>query len=85
MALGFSRRAIEHRLATRQWYLVLPCVFLTGDTFTWLDRMHAATAYAGPGAAITGAAALADMGLRTVSRPSCASSDGGNPDHTRVW
>ena len=69
LALGFTRRAIEHRLATGRWFRVLPGVYLTTDTLTWLDRLHAARAYAGPGSVISGAAALADIGLRTVSRP----------------
>ena len=66
---GYSRRAIDHRLATGRWRLVLPHTYRTGDTLTWTDRLDAALALAGPEALITGAAALADQGLRTVHRP----------------
>lgn len=69
LARGYSRRAIDHRLATGQWTLVLPRTYRTGDTLTWTDRLDAALAFAGPEALITGAAALADQGLRTVQRP----------------
>lgn len=68
-ALGFSRRAIDHRLATNDWHRVLPHTYLTGNTLTWSDRVEAALAYAGPDALLTGAAALADLGLRAVPRP----------------
>jgi hypothetical protein len=69
LARGFTTSAIEHRLATRRWNLVLPRTYLTGDTLTWPDRLAAAVTFAGPDALITGAAALADLGLRSVSRP----------------
>ena len=57
-ALGYSRRAIEHRLATDRWRIVLPRVYLTVDTLTEVDRWVAALLFAGPGAALSGAAAL---------------------------
>jgi hypothetical protein len=69
LQLGFSRRAIEHRLETGRWKLVLPHTYLTSDVLTWRDRQLAALAYAGPEAVLTGAAALADEGLRCVTRP----------------
>jgi hypothetical protein len=69
LKLGFSRRAVEHRLATGRWQLVLPHTYLTSNVMTWPDRQRAALAYAGPGAVLTGAAALADEGLRSVTRP----------------
>jgi very-short-patch-repair endonuclease len=69
LALGFTRHAIAHRLATDRWHLVLPHTYLTGSTLTWPDRVNAALAFAGPDALLTGAAALADLGLRTVRRP----------------
>ena len=68
-ARGYSRRAVEHRLATGRWRLVLPRTYRTGDTLTWTDRLNAALAFAGPQSLITGAAALADQGLRAVDRP----------------
>lgn len=68
-ALGFGRRAIEHRLATRRWHRILPHTYLTGSTLTWTDRVTAALRYAGPESLLTGAGALADLGLRTVRRP----------------
>lgn len=67
--LGYSANAIEQRLRTGQWRRVLPRTFLTSDTFTWPDRCRAALAFAGPGALLSGAAALADTGLTAVRRP----------------
>jgi very-short-patch-repair endonuclease len=67
--LGFTARAIEHRLATRRWNRVLPAVYLTGNTLTWDDKLAAALAFAGPDGLLTSGAALADLGLRSVSRP----------------
>jgi very-short-patch-repair endonuclease len=69
LARGYSRRAIEHRLARGRWRRVLPGVYRTGDTLTWDDRLVAALALAGPAGLLTGAAALADVGLRCVDRP----------------
>jgi hypothetical protein len=66
---GYTRRAIEHRLAMGRWQRILPSVYLTADTLTWTDRMRAALALGGDGAVLTGAAALADEGLRSVPRP----------------
>ncbi len=66
---GFTDAAIEHRLAGRDWRLVLPHTLLTRDTLTWPDRLSAALAFAGPGALLSGPAALADLGLRSVQRP----------------
>jgi hypothetical protein len=42
---------------------------LTVDTLTWLDRQRAALAFAGDRAVLSGAAALAGIGLRAVRRP----------------
>jgi very-short-patch-repair endonuclease len=67
--LGFSRRAIDHRLAKDIWHRVLPHTYLTGSTLTWGDRLQAALTYVGPDSLLTGAAALADLGLRSVRRP----------------
>lgn len=69
MARGYSRRAIEHRLATKRWRRVLPRTYLTDNTLTWPDRLNAALRFAGPEALLTGAAALADLGLATVPPP----------------
>lgn len=68
LARGFTRRAIEHRLAIRRWHIVLPRTYLTGNTLTWPDRLDAALAFAGPDALLTGAAALADLGPRSPGR-----------------
>lgn len=67
--LGFTDEAIAHRLATGQWQLILPHTLLTSDTLTWADRLTAATVFAGEGALLSGEAALADLGLRSVRRP----------------
>jgi very-short-patch-repair endonuclease len=69
LRLGFTRSAIEHRLGLGRWQTVLPHTYLTRDTLVWADRLAAAISYAGDGAVLTGAAALADVGLRSVSRP----------------
>ncbi|WP_375486051.1 hypothetical protein [uncultured Jatrophihabitans sp.] len=69
LALGFTRHAIAHRLETRRWHRVLPHTYLTGHTLTWADRQDAALAFAGSDALLTSGAALADLGLRCVTRP----------------
>jgi hypothetical protein len=66
---GFSRRAIEHRLATERWRLVLPRVCLTVDTLTEADRIDAALLFAGPGAALSSAAALRASDVPRIARP----------------
>ena len=38
LTLGFTAHAIEHRLATGQWHLVLPHTYLTCDVLTWVDK-----------------------------------------------
>lgn len=67
--LGFTRHALAHMVQRGRWHLVLPHTFLTGGTLTWTDRLDAALAFAGEDALLTGAAALADLGLRSVARP----------------
>lgn len=68
-ALGFTPDEIKHRLATGRWQRILPRTYLTSDTLTWADRLVAATKFAGPGSLLSGAAALADLDLRSVTRP----------------
>jgi hypothetical protein len=68
-ARGFTRGAIEHRLRTGAWRRVLPRTFLTGDTLTESDRWLAALAFAGHGAALSGAAALRASGVRRITEP----------------
>lgn len=48
---------------------MLPRTFLTSDTFTEYDRLHAALAFAGLGAALSGAAALRESGVRRIAPP----------------
>jgi hypothetical protein len=67
LRLGYTRSAIEHRLRTRDWHVVLPHTYLTRDTLLWEDRLAAAVCYAGDGAVLSGAAALADLGRRACS------------------
>jgi very-short-patch-repair endonuclease len=69
LRLGFTRNAIEHRLETASWRRVLPRTYLTHDTLTYDDRVRAALTFAGRAALLSGAVALADQGLRCVSRP----------------
>lgn len=67
--LGYTDRAIAHQLGIGRWRRVLPHTYLTSDTLTWDDRLRAATTYAGEGALLSGAAALCDRGLTSVTRP----------------
>ena len=67
--LGYTDDAIKHLLTTRRWQLVLPRTLLTSDTLLWDDRLRAAVSFAGSGALLSGAAALCDLGLRSVARP----------------
>ena len=69
LARGFSRRAIDHRLATGRWRRLLPGVYLTVDTLTERDRDRGALAYVGRGAVLSGAAALRVAGFERVRRP----------------
>lgn len=69
LRLGYSPAAIRHRLSRGQWRKLLPHVYFTGDTVTWTDKLTAAVAFAGPGALLSGAAALCDLELRSVRRP----------------
>jgi very-short-patch-repair endonuclease len=68
-SLGFTDGMIRHRLTSERWHRVLPQVFHTADTLTFLDRQRAALAFAGDGAVLSGAAALCDLGVRSVQRP----------------
>lgn len=67
---GYTPDAIKHRLATKRWQRILPRTYLTTDTLTWPDQLSAALTFAGEQAVLSGAAALADTGLRSVRRPS---------------
>lgn len=69
MRLGYSRHAIDRRVAAGRWQRVLPHTYLTGDTLTWVDRLAAAVAFAGPESMLSGAAVLEYAGLRSVGRP----------------
>lgn len=66
---GFSDAAIDHRLATGRWRLILPHTLLTSDTMTDRDRLAAAIVFAGDGALLSGSAALLDLGMRSVRAP----------------
>jgi hypothetical protein len=68
MRLGYTRKAIEHRVASGRWERVLPRTYLTAGTLTWPDRLTAALCYAGPRALLSGAAALVGE-LDGVRRP----------------
>lgn len=65
--LGFTRRAIDHRLGTGQWQRVLPGVILTATTeMSRRQRLLAAQTWAGRDAAIDGIDACYHYGLRTT-------------------
>ncbi|HEY7049128.1 MAG TPA: hypothetical protein VH373_18045 [Jatrophihabitantaceae bacterium] len=66
---GIPAHVIQRRLSAGRWRRVLPRTYLTVETFTWADRLAAATAFAGAGALLSGAAVLHDEGLRSVTRP----------------
>jgi very-short-patch-repair endonuclease len=67
--LGYTDDAIKYLLAAGKWRLVLPRTLLTSDTLLWDDRLRAAVSFAGSGALLSGAAALCDLGLRSITRP----------------
>jgi very-short-patch-repair endonuclease len=67
---GYTESALRHLVRTGRWQHILPRVYLTSDTLTFDDRLRAAVTFAQPGALLSGAAALCDLGLRSVSRPS---------------
>lgn len=69
LARGMSRHAIDRRVAAGRWRRILPRTYLTSDTFGDLDRLYAALTYAGPGAALSGAAALVASEVRGVAMP----------------
>lgn len=66
---GLTARAVDHRVASGRWRRVLPRTYLTTGTFTSLDRLDAALIFAGPEAALSGAAALYASGVRQISMP----------------
>ena len=65
---GLSARALKYRLATGQWRLLLPDVYLThpGEP-TRRQMLAAALAFAGPDAAIDGADACRFHGIKAVA------------------
>ena len=68
-ALGFTDGMIQHWLERERWHRILPRMVHTADFVTFPDKQRAALAFAGDGAMLTGAAALCDLGLRSVRRP----------------
>jgi len=60
---GFTQAALDHKLATGRWIRLLPRTYLTSDTVTEHDRLEAALAYAGRGAALSGTSALRQIGI----------------------
>lgn len=69
LARGYSRQAIDRRLASGQWKRLLPRVYLTADTLRDHDRLRAALVFAGDGAALSGAAALFAAEVRRITLP----------------
>jgi hypothetical protein len=69
MTRGMSRHAIDRRVASGRWRRVLPRTYLTADTLSDLDRLNAALAFAGNGAALSAAAALHASGVRRIAVP----------------
>jgi hypothetical protein len=69
LRLGISAKAVDHRVAAGKWRRVLPRTYFTADRFTALDRLNAALIFAGPDAALSGAAALYASEVRQISMP----------------
>jgi very-short-patch-repair endonuclease len=67
--LGWRRGSVARRVRAGTWQRLLPRVYLTSDTLLWDDKLRAAIKFAGEGALLSGAAALADRGLTSVPRP----------------
>lgn len=67
-ARGLSADQIDRRLARGRWSALLPGVYLTADSFTWLDRVRAGLLCGGPDALLTGAAALYVSDIK-IARP----------------
>jgi hypothetical protein len=71
LAAGYSDEAIEHRIARHSWVRLHPGVYFTaGPEPTYEDRLVGAVAAGGPGAALSGAAALTLWRMRGVAAPS---------------
>lgn len=66
---GISRDAIFRAKRSGRWTQVLPRTYLTVPSASDHDRVAAALAYAGAGAALSGAAALWSLGVRRVTVP----------------
>ncbi len=66
---GLSRQTISRRLASGAWRRILPHTYLTVPSASTSDRLAAAIAYAGDGAALSGAAALWASDVRRVAEP----------------
>jgi hypothetical protein len=84
---GITRRAIARRVDRGRWRRVLPRTYLTVDTFTERDRLDAALLFAGPGAALSGAAALRASGVPRVALPDrvLVLVPPGNRTESRSW
>ena len=66
---GYSDRVIARHIETRRWHRLLPGVYLTHPPPIATDRLYAAALRGGPGAVLSGAAALYAHGLRAVGKP----------------
>ena len=60
---------IRYRCRSGRWVRLALSVYLTTPPVTWSDRLHSASLHAGPGSAISGAAALVEYEFRAVGRP----------------
>src|SRR3954449_1967598 len=67
LGAGLTARAIEHRLVTKQWQIMLPGIYLChpGEPAR-RQRLMAALLYCGPHAAIDGADACRFYGMKGV-------------------
>lgn len=69
IARGLSTHAVDRRVAAGRWRRVLPRTYVTTDTMTERDRYAAALAFAGRGAALSGAAALRVSQIGRIAHP----------------
>jgi very-short-patch-repair endonuclease len=66
---GLSDDAVERRVRSGRWRRLAPRTYLTRPTCTDDDRLAAALLFAGPGSALSGAAALWAYGVPKIDVP----------------
>jgi very-short-patch-repair endonuclease len=67
--LGFPFHVVRRRVHRGRWIRLAPGVYCTDPPAGRADHLRAATKHGGPGAVVSGAAALAEFGFRTAPQP----------------